>query len=274
MSVLDGVRSESLPLGDWGLAYGDGHFETLAVVGGIPPHAARHLARLRAGAARLGIACPPHTAWQDDRAKNMPPGRRRWVVQLILTRGAGGRGYTPAASSRRIVQIFDWPLWPADCAMAGIETAVCVTCLGINPGLAGATHLNPLAQVLARAELSAAGLIEGLMLDQDDHLSEGTRSNVFVGLGDSLRTPQLDRCGVAGILREIILEQAAEVGMEILECRLPGAQLGQATEIFGCHSLIGIWPVHRLLGPCVRESEVGPLTRQLQLRLGGLQSSR
>lgn len=269
MSLVDGVPCAFLPVSDRGLAYGDGLFETLGVSDGIVHHGVRHLARLRAGAERLGIAAPCDAAWQADLAKIIPPGGGRWVIKLILCRGEGGRGYAPApnAISRRIVQIFDWPEGPTTYAVQGIETAVCATRLGTNPLLAGLKHLNRLEQVLASAELATAGLLEGLMLDQDDHLIEGTRSNVFVGLGDSLLTPQLDRCGVAGVMREIILEQAARAGMPVFERRIPLTQLRQATEMFFCNSLLGIWPVHTLRGPFVREFGVGPLTRQLQAQL-------
>ena len=273
MSLVDGVPCAFLPVSDRGLAYGDGLFETLRVSDGIVHHGERHLARLRAGADRLGIVAPCDAVWQEDLAKIIPPGGGRWVVKLILCRGEGGRGYAPApnATSRRIVQIFDWPEWPTIYAAQGIETAVCATRLGTNPLLAGLKHLNRLEQVLASAELATAGLLEGLMLDQNDHLIEGTRSNVFVGLGGSLLTPQLDRCGVAGVMREIILEHAARAGIQVFERRLPLSQLCEATEMFFCNSLLGIWPVHTLRRPFVREFGVGPLTRHLQEQLTALE---
>ena len=77
--------------------------------------------------------------------------------------------------------------------------------LGENPALAGLKHLNRLEQVLARLEWSDPGIAEALLFSSSGALVSGSMSNVFLVHGGRLATPRLDRCGVAGVMREVVL---------------------------------------------------------------------
>lgn len=267
MILIDGIAGTQLPADDRGLHYGDGLFETLALIDGHPQHWQRHLARLARGAARLDMQCPPAAHWQadlDHALRTVPPRPRR-VLKLLLTRGSGGRGYAPPhpARPRRILQLTDWPAWSFDPLRDGICLALCDTPLGRNPCLAGLKHLNRLEQVLGAAEVAASGADEGLMFDDRDELVEGTRTNVFVALGDTWLTPALDAAGIAGILRELVLEFAPAAGIAVREARIPRGELANADEIFVCNSLAGIWPVRELGGACPRRFPHWPRTLQI-----------
>jgi len=265
--LVDGIAVADFPADDRGLHYGDGLFETIALIDGHPQHWDRHLARLAHGAARLGIRCPETARWQSDLklalAAAAPTPRR--VLKLLLTRGSGGRGYAPMAQAqaRRLVQLTDWPAWPADFSRTGIRAALCDTPLGRNRRLAGLKHLNRLEQVLGAAEVAAADCDEGLMFDDRDELIEGTRTNVFVAHDGAWLTPALDEAGVAGILRELVLEIAAAAGIAVRVARLPRALLATADEIFVCNSLAGLWPVRELVGATPRRFTHWPLTARL-----------
>ena len=247
LTCVDGLLTDTVPCNDRGLAYGDGLFETIALLDGHPRHLARHLKRLADGAARLGIAPPPPVDWETDLARVLttspPPSRA--VLKIILTRGSGGRGYLPpqAAKPRRILQVLPWPAPAPDGARLGI---VCATRLGINPLLAGLKHLNRLEQVLAAQEVAAAGAWEGLMCDVRGHLIEGTRSNVFLVSGGQVETPCLDEAGVSGVMRGILCEYAAAWGMPIIQRAIAVERLERVEEIFFTNSLRGIESLNRL----------------------------
>ena len=92
------------------------------------------------------------------------------------------------------------------CAVrVGVAVRICRQRLSEQPALAGIKHLNRLEQVLARSEWTDTEIAEGLMLDSAGRLIEGTMSNVFLVREGVLYTPRLHRCGVAGVMREVIL---------------------------------------------------------------------
>ena len=265
--LVNGEAGKSLEPVDRGLAYGDGLFETIAVRSGRILGWKAHLARLDEGAARLGIPSPDASLWEADLAKLLPDEPlERQVLKLTLTRGSGGRGYAPPAvpSPTRILQLSDWPAWPAAHAESGIVARVCTTRLGINPSLAGLKHLNRLEQVLGAQETTAAGADEGLMLDCEGRLVEGVRTNLFLVINDELVTPALSRCGVRGVMRDTLLGAARELGISCREEDCSPALLACASEMFVCNSLIGLWPVRVVQGWSTPNLVPGPVARRLQ----------
>ena len=125
---------------------------------------------------------------------------------------------------------------------------LCDLRLGAQPALAGLKHLNRLEQVLARAEWTDPAIAEGLLLDNNGAVIEGTQSNLFAVIGDRLLTPVLDEAGVAGVMRAWILEWAALFGLNWEEARLTRSDVLEARELFLSNSLIGVWPVRSLAG--------------------------
>jgi 4-amino-4-deoxychorismate lyase len=139
--------------------------------------------------------------------------------------------------------LHDWPDLPLACARQGVAVRMCDMRLGHNPRLAGIKHLNRLEQVLARQEWDDTGIMEGLLLDSGNNLVEGTMSNLFLVRDGVLLTPDLQRCGVAGIMRSQLLALADQLSINTEVCQLGMADLQAAEEVFICNSLIGIWPV-------------------------------
>ncbi len=265
---VNGVAQADVSAQDRGLCYGDGVFETCAVRNGIPLLWDRHIARLTHACTRLGMPMPdPERLFSE--AFHASAGQSRAVLKIIVTRGVGTRGYMPedAAVPTRIVMQAPWPDYPARYSVWGVEAGLCEMRLGHNPRLAGIKHLNRLEQVLARAELRAPGYAEGVMRDGDGCIIEGTMSNLFAVQGGVLWTADLSRCGVAGVMRAEILAHAEALNVP---CRIeswPLDRLLQADEAFFCNSLIGIWPLRRLLD---RHYPLGTLTQRLMQAIVGM----
>jgi 4-amino-4-deoxychorismate lyase len=261
-ALVNGTVADTVAVTDRGLLYGDGVFETLAVIDGVPQLWARHIARLQEGCARLGIA-PIDAALLADEAQQLCSSAERAVLKIIITRGSGGRGYRPDVSCvpTRVLQRHPWPDYPQSCAADGVAVRLCRLRMGHNPVLAGIKHLNRLEQVLARGEWEDPDIREGLLLDQQDNLIEGTMSNVCLVQDNQLLMPDLARCGVAGVIRALLLELAELHGIATAVRDVTVSELAVADEVFLCNSLIGIWPVMRI------DDKVfppGKLTRQLQ----------
>jgi len=267
-AFVNGEDTRCLDVGDRGLHYGDGVFTTLRVVRGVPVFLSQHLRRLQTDAKRLGIHFPdqPTMLGEIHRLSSANP---QSVLKIMLTRGFGGRGYrVPAiAKTTRILSAHPLPDYPPDLNRIGIKARFCALRLGLNPCLAGIKHLNRLEQILARSEWEDGDIREGLMLDYEGFLVEGVMSNVFLVRDGRLRTPLLDRCGVAGVMRGLVIEEAKALGIEAEELRLLPADVFDADEVFVTNSVIGIWPVCELDG---KPLPLGEHTRQLARRIEAL----
>ncbi len=260
--LINGQDCDTLSALDRGLLYGDGLFETLAVRNGAPLRWERHLQRLLLGCERLSIPCPDIAALTTE-ALALCKGQARAALKLIVTRGGGGRGYRAPAQAQgtRILGCYPWPNYPPEHAREGVRVRLCDTRLARQPLLAGLKHLNRLEQVLARAEWNDEDITEGLLFDREDHVIEATMSNLFLVHDGRLFTPELSDCGVAGIMRSMILEVAAILEIPCAIRPVARAELFAASELLLCNSLIGLWPVRQIdtlrLVP-------GPVTRRLQ----------
>jgi len=259
-ALVNGRTAVEVAVNDRGLLYGDGLFETMAVIEGQARELERHLRRLLLGCRRLAIAPPDETTLRQE-VDEICHGAGRAVLKLIVTRGTGGRGYRPPAHGRstRILLLDAWPDYPPEYRTQGIAATCCHTRLGVNPYLAGLKHLNRLEQITARGEWQDE-FQEGLMLDAEDRVVEGTMSNVFAVCKGALHTPEVTRAGVAGIMRERILHCAIAQGIAVHTRTMRLEEIRAADGLFFCNSLIGIWPVQRLDD---RRFEDPPLTRRL-----------
>jgi 4-amino-4-deoxychorismate lyase len=257
---IDGQAADALPLTDRGLHYGDGLFETLALRAGSIRRLDMHLERLSEGCGRLGMPKPDEQQLRRE-LDTAIRGQAEAVLKLMLTRGSGGRGYRPPAGPQptRVLFRYPWPAYPWEWSEHGIGLRICRTRLGLNPALAGLKHLNRLEQVMARAEWDDDPQ-EGLMLDADGSVIEGTMTNLFASPAEGrLVTPDLTLAGVAGVTRRHILDQARKAGLSVEVRSLALDELLESREIFVCNSIAGVWPVQRIES---RAYPVGPLTRR------------
>ncbi len=245
--LVDGRLASSIPASDRGLHYGDGLFETMAWINGRIPLFERHWMRLVAGCDRLDMT-PPRRASVLSELGTVADADACKVLKLIITRGGTRRGYgfEPGVAPRRIVIAYSWPERPAAWYRTGISVRICRIRLAAQPRLAGLKTLARLEQVLARSEWQDDEFQEGLMLDHDERLVCGTMSNVFLVRGGRLVTPELSRCGVAGVMRGLICDIARDLGIPI-EIRDVGAdELDACEEMFVTNAISGVLPVNRL----------------------------
>lgn len=256
---INGSQQTQVDVRDRGFAYGDGVFETIQVFKGQAQLLDRHMLRLKEGALRLGFCLSAVDQLMSELSTIELPDEA--VLKLMLTRGVSGRGYVhdSDAESTRVIMLAAKPLYGLQ-AEQGIHLRVCDTRLGLNPALAGIKHLNRLEQVLARNEWTDPAISEGIVLDYEGYVAEGTMSNVFWVKDQSIYTPRLDRCGVAGVVRDFLIERFSTAGLSVKVGLYDLASLISADEIFVCNSLIDIWPVRQLndvtfsLGPVAQRA--------------------
>jgi 4-amino-4-deoxychorismate lyase len=247
--LVNGLDQDLVELSDRAIHYGDGAFETLRIENRRLVHWHRHLRRLTHTCKILQIPLDIN-ALEYEVNVILRGADSSCILKVIVSRGSGGRGYRPPDY---------WEL-----QKTGVRLMRCQHPVSENPVLAGLKHLNRLDQVLASMELSA-DCEEGLMLTTAGKVVEGTRTNVFLARQGRLRTPALDLSGVAGIKREIILEQCSKHGIDVDVCHIDIEELQDVDEMFVCNSVLGIWPVIEWRnGNQCRHLPRGVLTRKVQ----------
>jgi len=247
--LINGREGYQIDAGDRGLSYGDGLFETLAVSAGSPCLWEDHMQRLEAGCLRLGIPVPEWEILRKDVLREIGSAQQG-VIKIIVTRGSGERGYRlpDKVVPTRIVRYTPWPEHPRNAREEGVAVRVCSSRLGLNPALAGLKTLNRLEQVMARSEWSSPKIAEGLMRDSEGRVIEGTMSNLFLLRRGGVVTPDLSRCGIAGVMRRVIMTTAEEIGIRVSTEEITLEALMHSDGLFLSNSLIGIWPVREVSG--------------------------
>jgi 4-amino-4-deoxychorismate lyase len=265
--LINGDAAGGLSPLDRGLHFGDGVFETIACLHGRPRFLALHLERLAHGCRTLGFS-PPAAQSLRAEIERLAGATDRAIVKLMVTRGpATVRGYAVSGREQatRVAIRYPWPVEDPALQQQGVSVRVAAMRLGENPVLAGLKHCNRLEEILARSEPGAEAAGEALMLSRSGKLISGTMTNVFLVDGPRepprLRTPAIDLCGVAGVMRRVVLREARRAGVTATECALSLDDLAAAQEIFLTNARVGIWPVGRL---AERTLTPGPVTRRLQ----------
>lgn len=247
MILINGQQGNSIHVMDRGVMYGDGVFRTMRMRDGRVHCWLGQYRKLEADCQALAILCPARSTLEQEidlLARDAPD----CVVKIVVSRGEGGRGYgvPDSVSPNRVVLTSPLPVYPAHFWRDGVKLHVCELRMCHQPRLAGIKHLNRLENVLARMEWSDPDTAEGLMLDAEGWVVEGTMANIFMRQGNALLTPDLSACGVAGLQRERILAFAPQCDLvpEVRNFSLP--MLLQAEEVFLCNSVIGVWPVRQI----------------------------
>ena len=246
-TLVNGTPGDAISIHDRGLQFGDGVFETIAVQSGKLLCRDAHFTRLETGCRRLSITCPDRNLLEQE-ADRLCASLTSAVLKIIITRGTGGRGYQPPENipANRILSVHRQPVYPSGYYRDGIDSYVCGRRISHQPELAGIKHLNRLEQVLLRREVTATPYPEGLVLDPQDNVVEGSMSNIFMVKNAGLITPDLSRCGVAGVIRRAIIELDKAAGRDTAIRTIAREEIFEADEVFYCNSVIGIWPVRRI----------------------------
>jgi 4-amino-4-deoxychorismate lyase len=266
---IDGRRTREVLAGNRGLLYGDGLFETIAVRQGKPRFWPAHYLRLSRGCAQLRFDPPEQAVLQRDLAAALQESGyddRNAVAKIVVTTGGGMRGYRRPAPVHAtvLIQVDEYRPLQRCYYTDGIRTVSCKTVISQQPHVAGVKTLNRLDQVIARDEFHDPNIFEGLMFDADDHLICGTMSNVFIVQNNEVSTPSLQRCGIAGIMREQVIESAAKIRLPCHVRNIGRSELARADEVFLTNSQFGLLPVAAIDDQVL---PIGPVTLQCMAAL-------
>jgi branched-chain amino acid aminotransferase len=258
---------------DHGFLYGDGVYETLRSYGPRIFMRDEHVSRLFRSASAIGLTVPiPEKNWEDIlqeamRRNDVGTHLRDAYLRITVSRGAGDIGLDPALCSSPTVVVMAKPLVPP--ASHLYETGVSVIVASTKRNLPSALSpqiktANFLNNIQAKREAIAAGAFDGLLLNWEQHLTEGTISNVFLVTNGMLQTPALE-CGLLdGITRMIVIRLARELDIHVEEGRYTVDQLYRADECFLTNTSMEIMPVTSVDRRPVGDGKPGPFTLKLK----------
>ena len=224
---------------DEGLLRGRAAFETLRVYSGRPFGLEAHLDRLTASAVSIGLPAVERRRLQVLVGLVLPKAEGG-DASLRLVWTAGPTGGIPSALAL-LNSIPDW----IESAREGGSSAVSL--LGLRAAapwlLPGVKSTSYAVNMAAEAEARRRGADEAIFVDGDGIVLEGTVTNVWWRVRDTLYTPSLDLGILAGVTRAAVMELAPTCGYRIEEGAYPLAQLLEAEEAFTSSSVREMMPI-------------------------------
>ncbi len=130
-----------------------------------------------------------------------------------------------------------------------------------NLAKAGGNYLN---SQLVKMEAIDHGYDEGIILDYQGMISEGSGENIFIVKDSELYTPPLSSSILPGITRDSVIKLAKEEGIHVREEHLPREMLYLADEAFLTGTAAEITPIRSVDGIKIGEGKRGPITEKLQ----------
>ena len=268
-------KNAKISVFDHGLLYGDGVFEGIRAYHGRVFKLKEHVERLFYSAKAILLTIPLTPA---EIARAVIDSCRRNKIQdgyirLVVTRGVGTLGLNPKSCKRPSIIIIAGKIqvYPPELYARGINLVTVPTTRNLHSALNPAIKsLNYLNNILAKIEANNAGCENGVMLNAEGFVSEGTVENIFIIKGGRLLTPPLYAGALYGITRGVVCEIAAEGGMPVAETNLTRYDLFNADECFLTGTGAEVMPVTKIDGRVIGSGKPGAATRDLVQRYHAL----
>jgi branched-chain amino acid aminotransferase len=250
---------------DHGFLYGDGIYETMRAYGGQLFLLKKHLKRLKRSADAISLKLPLSLdKIGEELVESLNVNKlREAYVRLHISRGAGELGLEPALCSTPIMVItakpfHDYPAAYFDCSVA---VAIVKTRrnhpLALSPSIKSTNFLN---NILAKIEAVEARVFEGIMLNCQGYVTEGTISNIFMVKKGVLYTPHMDTGILQGVTRNLVLRFATRKKMIANERLQQPSDFHAADECFITNTTMEIMPVTKIDKKTIGTGRPGPVT--------------
>ena len=224
------------------LFYGEGVFETFRWKSTHPVFLNKHIERMKKGAEILRIPFPGEESILDslDRALRAFQASDAHVKICLLSRGNTIFYENPEGSSLlTIVREYQLPNEPVKARVTECRRSSSSSILRLK-------SLNYLENIRARREARELGFDDAIFLNERGEITEGTASNIFWFRDGVLYTPTIE-CGLlSGITRCVLVENAEEIGMQVMEGCFNLDSLLSSQCCFLTNSLIGVVPISQI----------------------------
>ena len=188
-------------------------------------------------------------------------------IRPIVLRGYGEAGVNPFNSPTEVyICNYPWGKYLGTDAEQGVD--ICIsswTRIAPNtlPAMAksGANYMN---SQLIKMEAIVNGYAEGIALDAEGYVSEGSGENVFLVRNGILQTAPLGSSVLPGITRDSVLQIARDLGIQVVEQVIPRELLYIAEEAFFTGTAAEVTPIRSVDKISVGKGVTGPITKAIQ----------
>jgi branched-chain amino acid aminotransferase len=253
---------------DHGYLYGDGIFEGIRAYNGRVFMLDEHIERLYESAKTimLNIQLSPEemeeAILETIRANEL----RDAYIRVVVSRGVGDLGLDPRKCPEPTIVIIASAiqLYPEELYETGLKLVTVPTRRNgpemVNPRIKSLNYLN---NIMARIEANLHDAPEAIILNSDGYVAECTGDNIFIIDGETLFTPPKYAGILKGTKREVVLEIAEEMGLEVREELFTRHDVFNADECFLSGTAAEVIPVVEVDGRLVGDGEVGSKTTEL-----------
>ena len=248
-----------ISVNDLSVLRGFGVFDFLRTYNGIPFHLEEHLHRLQRSARLIGLELPHPTTRikeivQETLARN---NKKESNIRLVVTGGLSSDGITPGDNPQLLVMVTDVKQMPATWYSDGAK----VITSHVERFMPGAKSINYIPAILCQNEARSQQAIEAVYVNRDGYMLEGTTSNLFAFIDDTLVTPPCNRV-LPGITRQVALDLAGKE-FPVVERYLHKDEVRLLDEVFISSSIREIVPIVAIDAIRIGNGQPGHRTKKI-----------
>jgi branched-chain amino acid aminotransferase len=262
------LSSARVSVVDRGFSYGDGLFETMRSYNGNIFRLDAHLERLYQSLDAIYLKLPMTIgelkfAVRETLIKN---GQPDCMIRLTVSRGDQTAGFhiNPDAAPTLVIIVKPLEVLPKEWCERGIKISLFPNTAQKVGGLSRSVKsCNFLSNILIREQARRQNSAEGIMMDDQGRITDGTTSNVFIVKDGILMTPTINENVLPGITRQAVLDIAARLGIPVAPQNIIAENIYYAEEVFITNSRVEILPVQKVDDRTIGSAGPGPITRRL-----------
>jgi branched-chain amino acid aminotransferase len=248
-----------ISVNDLSVIRGFGVFDFLRTYNGIPFHLDDHLHRLERSARLIGLELPH--SWEKIREITLETLRRNRHtesnIRLVVTGGLSSDGITPGDSPQLLIMITPVKEMPPQWYSEGAKIITC----HVDRFMPGAKTINYIPAILCQREARQQQAIEAVYVDRNGYMLEGTTSNLFAFIGDTLVTPPCNRV-LPGITRQVVI-RLAEKEFTLVERDLHKDEVRLIDEAFLASTVREVAPITAIDSVKIGDGSPGERSRKI-----------
>jgi len=254
---------------DRGFCYGDALFETMRVYSGKIFHLDLHLDRLERGADQIYMKLPESREHikkilYDTFNRNQGADA---VIRMTISRGEGilGKLWQADTSPTLAVHVRPYSSPPNEWYQNGVSISLIPNSAAKLGGLQEQIKsANYLSQILARKQAEDQNSVDGIMINEQGEICDGTISNIFVVKEGKLYIPAVNSYVLAGVTRQVVIKLATEIGIPFEEKTITADDVLKGDELFLTNTGWEILPVTNVDAKTIGSDQPGPITQTLR----------